>query len=81
MEESVKLPASSFDEVAKIIASYAKLDKESSLAEISKLTSMHKTKISGNNGFLLPQARPLRLDSACLTFWVACLLRVISGCR
>lgn len=53
MEESVKLPASSFDEVAKIIASYAKLDKESSLAEISKLTSMHKTKISGNNGFLL----------------------------
>lgn len=52
MEDQVKLPASSYEEVAKIIAAYASHGKEASLDDISKLTSMNRTMVSGNNGFL-----------------------------
>lgn len=53
MEESVKLPSSSYDELAKVIAGYSRVDKESSLDAISKTIGMHRTRVSGNNGFLL----------------------------
>jgi hypothetical protein len=52
MDEQVKLPSSSYEEVCKIIAGYARLDKETSLDEISRITGMHRTAVSGNNGFL-----------------------------
>lgn len=52
-EEKFKLPGSSYEEVAKIIKGYGNLAKPASLDEISKLTSLHKTIVSRNAGFLI----------------------------
>lgn len=52
MEEEIKLPGSSFEEVAKIIQAYAHLNKEVSLDDVSKQLGMHTTIVSRNNGFL-----------------------------
>lgn len=51
--EGFKLPASSLDEVFKIVQGYADHGKAGSLSDISKKTGMHSTVISRNNGFLL----------------------------
>jgi hypothetical protein len=53
VEERVKLPSSGYTELSKIIAGYAKIDREASLDDISKLLGMNPTGVSGNNGFLL----------------------------
>lgn len=48
-----KLPASSLDEVFKIVQGYAKIDKPASLDDVAKAIGMHTTSISKNVGFLL----------------------------
>ncbi len=48
-----KLPASSLDEIFKVIQGYATVGKKASLSDISKSTGMHTTGISKNVGFLL----------------------------
>ncbi len=53
MEDSIKLPGSSFDEVSKIIQGYAQINRAASLGEISRRIGMHSTIISRNNGFLI----------------------------
>jgi hypothetical protein len=53
MEDNIKLPGSSFDEVSKIIQGYAQINRAASLGEISRRIGMHSTIISRNNGFLI----------------------------
>ncbi len=53
MEESVKLPSASYDELAKVIAGYSRVEKDASLDEIGKTIGMGRTRVSANNGFLL----------------------------
>jgi len=53
MEERIKLPGSSFEEISKVIQGYASANKPSSLDEISRRIGMHNTVISRNNGFLM----------------------------
>jgi len=48
-----KLPASSLDEVFKVVQGYTSFGKLASLSDISKNTGMHETAISKNVGFLL----------------------------
>jgi len=48
-----KLPASSLDEVFKVVQGYTSVGKLASLSDISKSTGMHETAISKNVGFLL----------------------------
>lgn len=48
-----KLPASSLDEVFKVVQGYTSFGKLASLSDISKSTGMHETAISKNVGFLL----------------------------
>ena len=50
--EKFKLPASSYDELMKIIIGYGQTDNPVSLDEISKTIGMHRTTISANTGFL-----------------------------
>lgn len=52
MGEEFKLPASSYEELTKIIKSYGST-KEASLDELSKLCGIPPTQISRNSGFLL----------------------------
>jgi len=47
-----KLPQSSFSELTKLIIAFAKSKSPSSLADLNKLTGIHTTIISANNGFL-----------------------------
>lgn len=47
-----KLPQSSFSELTKLIIAFAKSKSASSLADLNKLTGIHTTLISANNGFL-----------------------------
>jgi hypothetical protein len=53
MDENIKLPGSSFEEVAKIIQGYAVANRPVSLDEVSKRIGVHPTIVSRNNGFLL----------------------------
>lgn len=52
-DSAFKLPASSLDEVFKVVQGYATVGKPASLADISKNTGMHPTAVSKNVGFLL----------------------------
>jgi len=48
-----KLPASSLEEVFKIVQGYASIGKAASLADVAKSTGMNNSSISRNVGFLL----------------------------
>ena len=52
MTEELKLPHSSFAELTKLIIAFAKSKNPSSLSDLNRLTGIHKTLISSNNGFL-----------------------------
>lgn len=52
-EENVRLPGSSFEEVAKVIQGYADIGKAVPLDDVSRRIGMHPTVISRNNGFLV----------------------------
>ena len=54
-DSSFKLPASSLDEVFKVVQGYTNVGvgKKASLADISKNTGIHRTTVSKNVGFLL----------------------------
>lgn len=52
VEETIKLPGSSYDEVKKIIVGYTNLGKAVSLDDMARNTGMDKTIVSRNNGFL-----------------------------
>lgn len=51
-ESEFKLPYSSFSELKKLLIAFAKSKNSSSLDDLNKLTSIPKTSISTNNGFL-----------------------------
>jgi len=51
-ESEFKLPYSSFSELKKLLIAFAKSKSPSSLDDLNKLTSIPKTSISTNNGFL-----------------------------
>lgn len=51
-ESELKLPHSSFSELKKLLIAFAKSKNASSLDDLNKLTGIHKTLISSNNGFL-----------------------------
>lgn len=51
-DSELKLPHSSFSELKKLIIAFAKSKTPSSLSDLNKLTGIHKTLISSNNGFL-----------------------------
>lgn len=53
-DDNVKLPGSSFDEMAKVIQGYADIGKAVPLDEVSRrIGGMHPSVISRNNGFLV----------------------------
>lgn len=52
-EDGIKLPGSSFDEVAKVVQGYADIGKAVPLDDVSRRIGMHPTVISRNNGFLV----------------------------
>lgn len=56
MEESFKLPGSSYDVIRKIIMGYAEINKKASLGDVAARVAMDKTLISRNAGFLLSMA-------------------------
>jgi hypothetical protein len=51
-DTELKLPHSSFSELTKLLIAFAKSKSPSSLSDLNKLTGLHKTLISSNNGFL-----------------------------
>lgn len=51
-ETDFKLPHSSFAEIKKLLIAFAKRKAPASLDDLNKLTGIHKTVISSNNGFL-----------------------------
>lgn len=55
MSENFKLPSSSYEELVKIIKAYStgKVGQPVTLDSLAQSTSMDKTVISGNNGFLV----------------------------
>ncbi len=52
-DETFKLPDSSYDDLRKIIQAYGRFDRPQSLEEITKLSGVHRSTVSGNNGFLV----------------------------
>lgn len=50
-DKEFKLPHSSFNELKKLLIAFAKSKNPSSLDDLTKLTGIHKTLISSNNGF------------------------------
>jgi hypothetical protein len=52
VEERIKLPRSSYSELCKIIVAYGRVNKPSSLEEITHRTGISPTKVSANNAFL-----------------------------
>jgi hypothetical protein len=52
MADPFKLPGSSYEELAKIVAAYSGVTGEVGPADIGKLVGVHQTTISRNNGFL-----------------------------
>lgn len=53
MIEEFKLPASSYEELVKIIKAYGQVNEPASIEEVSKLCGIHPSQISRNSGFLL----------------------------
>lgn len=53
MDDPIKLPSSSYEQLCRIIMGYAQINKPASLSDISKRTGIGPTVVSGNNGFLL----------------------------
>jgi hypothetical protein len=53
MDEDIKLPGSSFEELEKIIQGYAHIDREASLDEVARQVAVHPTVVSRNNQFLV----------------------------
>jgi len=51
-DTELKLPHSSFGEITKLLIAFAKSKTPCSLDDLNKLTGIHKTLISSNNGFL-----------------------------
>ena len=51
-DKEFKLPSSSLAEIKKLMIAYAKSKNPSSLADLNRLTGIHTTIISSNNGFL-----------------------------
>lgn len=51
--EKFKLPTSSYEELTKIIKGYGHLERPANLDEVSRVTGIGTTVISGNAGFLL----------------------------
>lgn len=51
-DEKVKLPRSSYEEFTKIIKAYGQSREAASLDDISKLSAVGRTVVSGNNAFL-----------------------------
>ena len=51
-ESEFKLPHSSFAELSKLLIAFAKSKSACTLNDLNKLTGIHKTLISSNNGFL-----------------------------
>lgn len=51
-DKEFKLPHSSFHELKKLLIAFAKSKSPNSLDDLNKLTGIHKTLISSNNGFL-----------------------------
>lgn len=51
-DKEFKLPISSVTEIKKLMIAYAKSKNPNSLADLNKLTGIHKSIISSNNGFL-----------------------------
>jgi hypothetical protein len=51
-EEQLRLPRSSYEELAKIITAYGQRDEPTDLTEISKIVGINRTVISGNARFL-----------------------------
>jgi len=51
-DKEFKLPHSSFNELKKLLIAFAKSKSPNSLDDLNKLTGIHKTLISSNNGFL-----------------------------
>jgi hypothetical protein len=51
-DSEFKLPHSSFTELTKLLIAFAKSKNPASLTDLNKLTGIHKTLISSNNGFL-----------------------------
>jgi hypothetical protein len=52
-DDKFKLPQSSYEELTKIIKSYGHFTEPADLTELSKLSSLHTTIVSRNNGFLI----------------------------
>lgn len=52
-DDKFKLPQSSYEELAKIIKSYGHFQEPADLTELSRLSSLHTTIVSRNNGFLI----------------------------
>lgn len=53
VEEKFKLPDSSYEELVKIIKAYGHTEKPISLEEVTRVSGVPRTIVSGNNGFLL----------------------------
>lgn len=53
MSEDFKLPASSYEEIIKIINAYGLADKQVSISELNQICGIATTTISRNSGFLL----------------------------
>lgn len=53
MDDPIKLPSSSYEQLCRIIMGYAQINKPASLGDVSKRTGIGPTVVSGNNGFLL----------------------------
>lgn len=51
--EDFSLPKNSSDILLDIMVGYTNISNEASLDEVSRLTSINKTTVSGNNQFLL----------------------------
>src|SRR5688572_28821754 len=52
-DDKFKLPQSSYEELTKIIKSYGHFLEPADLTELSRLSSLHTTIVSRNNGFLV----------------------------
>lgn len=52
-EEDFRLPQSSYEFLAQIIAAYGEFDRPASTAEVADLINTHRTQVSRNNAFLM----------------------------
>ena len=52
VNDRLKLPRSSYEELCKIIKAYGHMNKASSLKEVAQFAAIPPTRISANNAFL-----------------------------